>query len=166
VVLVDISDEYVRKGLATITGILESGMKRGLFTPDTIAQILGRITGTTQLEAVANADLVIEAVFEDKQVKSDLFKDLDRICSEKTILATNTSSFYVRDFATEVNRRDRFIGLHYFFHPAKNKLLEIIPHDGTSKDTIDRLLPNRIGVRNCDRVRRKKSKICQLFFFP
>ncbi len=92
--------------------------------------------GQPILSAVADADLVIEAVFEDKQVKSDLFKKLDRLCSAKTILATNTSSFFVREFAAQTSRPDRFIGLHYFYHPAKNRLLEVIPHQGTSAETL------------------------------
>ena len=67
-----------------------------------------------------------------------LFRSLDGICQDKTIFATNTSSFYVSQFADKINRPNRFIGLHYFFHPAKNRLLEIIPHDTTSKETIER----------------------------
>jgi len=84
--------------------------------------------------------IVIEAVFEDKKVKTDLFKKLDEICGEKTILATNTSSFFVKDFTGEISRPDRFIGLHYFFHPAKNRLLEVIPHETTSTETIEKSL--------------------------
>ncbi|MCM2284660.1 MAG: 3-hydroxyacyl-CoA dehydrogenase/enoyl-CoA hydratase family protein [Desulfobacula sp.] len=138
VVLVDIKPEYVEKGLAGIKSLLEGGMKRKIFTQDQVDQTLGRIQGTTDLKAVADADLVIEAVFEDRQVKTLLFQNLDQICGEKTIFATNTSSFYVAEFAAKIKRPDRFIGLHYFFHPAKNKLLEIIPHNGTSPDTVEK----------------------------
>ncbi len=119
---------------------LTEGIERRIFTQEKVDEILGRITGTTDLEAAADADLVIEAIFEDKEVKSDLFRNLDRICEEKTILATNTSSFYVREFAEQIQRPDRFIGLHYFFHPAKNRLLEIIPHETTSQQTIDKCI--------------------------
>ncbi|MDA8134037.1 MAG: 3-hydroxyacyl-CoA dehydrogenase NAD-binding domain-containing protein [Desulfobacteraceae bacterium] len=138
VVLVDIKPEYVEKGLAGIKSLLEGGMKRKIFTQDQVDQTLGRIQGTTDLKAVADADLVIEAVFEDRQVKTQLFQNLDQICGEKTIFATNTSSFYVAEFAAKIKRPDRFIGLHYFFHPAKNKLLEIIPHTTTSPDTVEK----------------------------
>ena len=140
VVLIDIKQEYVEKGLAGIKSLLEGGMKRKIFTQDQVDQTLGRITGATDLKAVADVDLVIEAVFEDRQVKTELFQNLDRICGEKTIFATNTSSFYVAEFAAKIKRPDRFIGLHYFFHPAKNKLLEIIPHTTTSKDTVEKAL--------------------------
>ncbi len=138
VILIDIKQPYLEKGLATIRDLLQGGIKRGLFTQDKVDRILSRIKGATDLSAVADVDLVIEAVFEDKQVKTRLFQDLDGICAEKTIFATNTSSFYVREFAREIKRPDRFIGLHYFFHPAKNKLLEIIPHETTSRQTLDK----------------------------
>jgi enoyl-CoA hydratase/3-hydroxyacyl-CoA dehydrogenase len=140
VVLIDIKQEYVEKGLASIKSLLEGGMKRKIFTRDQVDQTLSRIQGTTDLKAVAEADLVIEAVFEDRQVKTQLFQNLDQICAAKTIFATNTSSFYVSEFAAKIKRPDRFIGLHYFFHPAKNKLLEIIPHTTTSPDTIEKAL--------------------------
>ena len=140
VVVVDIKDEYVERGLGIIKQMLGEGVERKIFTPGQVEEILSRITGTTDFSAVADADLVIEAVFEDKQVKSDLFKKLDRLCSEKTILATNTSSFFVREFATQTSRPDRFIGLHYFYHPAKNRLLEVIPHQGTSTETLEKSL--------------------------
>jgi enoyl-CoA hydratase/3-hydroxyacyl-CoA dehydrogenase len=137
VVVVDIKDEYVERGLEIIKQLLGEGVERKIFTPGQVDEILSRITGTTNFNAVSDADLVIEAVFEDKQVKSDLFKKLDRLCDEKTILATNTSSFFVREFAGQTSRPDRFIGLHYFYHPAKNRLLEVIPHEATSADTLE-----------------------------
>ncbi len=140
VVLIDIKPEYVEKGLMNIKNLLAGGIKRKIFSQEQVDQTLGRIRGTTDLKAVADADLVIEAVFEDRQVKTQLFQNLDGICSEKTIFATNTSSFYVAEFAARINRPDRFIGLHYFFHPAKNKLLEIIPHTGTSKETVEKAM--------------------------
>jgi enoyl-CoA hydratase/3-hydroxyacyl-CoA dehydrogenase len=140
VVLIDIKPEYVEKGLAGIKSLLEGGMKRKIFTQDQVDQTLSRIQGTTDLKAVADADLIIEAVFEDRQVKTQLFQNLDQICAAKTIFATNTSSFYVAEFAAKIKRPDRFIGLHYFFHPAKNKLLEIIPHTTTSPDTVEKAL--------------------------
>ena len=140
VVVVDIKSEYVERGLDIIKQLLDEGVERKIFTPEQVEEILSRITGTTDFSAVADADLVIEAVFEDKQVKSDLFAKLDRLCAAKTILATNTSSFFVREFAGKTSRPDRFIGLHYFYHPAKNRLLEVIPHEGTSSETLERSL--------------------------
>jgi enoyl-CoA hydratase / 3-hydroxyacyl-CoA dehydrogenase len=140
VVLLDIKDEFVANGLGTIKSLLQNGIKRKIFTQDQVDEILTRIEGTCDLNAVADADIVIEAVFEDRQVKTQLFHNLDSICSEKTIFATNTSTFYVSEFAEQIKRPDKFIGLHYFFHPAKNRLLELIPHSGTSNDTIEKAL--------------------------
>jgi enoyl-CoA hydratase / 3-hydroxyacyl-CoA dehydrogenase len=140
VVMIDTQEEFVQKGLNTIKRLLQEGVERKLFRPEKAVEVLSRITATTDFAAVSDADLVIEAVFEDKAVKIDLFKKLDAVCSEKTILATNTSSFYVREFAEQIARPDRFIGLHYFFHPAKNRLLEVIPHAGTSPETIEKSL--------------------------
>ena len=140
VVMVDIKEEFVQRGLETIKGLLQEGVERKIFKPEQVEATLARITGTADFAAVADADLVVEAVFEDKNVKADLFQKLDQICSDKTILATNTSSFFVREFAEKTSRPDRFVGLHYFFHPAKNRLLEVIPHGGTSDDTIEKSL--------------------------
>jgi enoyl-CoA hydratase/3-hydroxyacyl-CoA dehydrogenase len=138
VVMVDLKEEFVKRGLDIIKQTLEEAVQRKILKTGQVDEILARISGTSDFEAVADADLVIEAVFEDKAVKSDLFKKLDQVCSEKTILATNTSSFYVREFAEQTTRADRFIGLHYFYHPAKNRLLEVIPHDGTSTKTLEK----------------------------
>jgi enoyl-CoA hydratase / 3-hydroxyacyl-CoA dehydrogenase len=136
VVMVDMEDQYIENGISTIKSILQSGIKRKIFTPDQVDTFLSRIQGTTDYNAVVDADLIIEAVFENRDVKTKLFQKLDAICDDKTIFATNTSSFYVSEFANKIKRPDRFVGLHYFFHPAKNRLLEIIPHEGTSKETI------------------------------
>jgi enoyl-CoA hydratase/3-hydroxyacyl-CoA dehydrogenase len=137
VVLVDVSEPMIQKGVSTIETMLAQGVARKIFTEQQVKAILGRLTATTDMAGVADADLVIEAVFEDKAVKTEVFKKLDRICKPETILATNTSSYYVRDFAGVVSHPDRLVGYHYFYHPAKNRLLEIIPHAGTSAETLE-----------------------------
>lgn len=137
VVMIDTQEIFVQKGLANIKSLLQAGVERRIFSPAQMAATLSRITATVDFNQVADADLIIEAVFEDKGVKTALFQQLDAICDEHTILATNTSSFYVREFAEKINRPDRFVGLHYFYHPAKNRLLEVIPHQGTSPATVE-----------------------------
>ena len=137
VTLVDIEESFVNRGLSSIRTLLEQGIERGIFTQEKVNSIMSRITGTTDLAQLKDADIVIEAVFEDKSVKTDLFQKLDSVCDQKTIFATNTSSFYVKDFADVTSRPDRFIGLHYFYHPAKNRLLEVIPTDKTSGETVE-----------------------------
>ncbi len=136
VVMVDIKDEFVERGMNTIRSTLEEGVKRQILQPEQVEEIMGRIVGTTDLKDVADCDLVIEAVFEDMDVKNELFANLDRICQEKTILATNTSTFSVDELSQSTNRADRFVGLHFFYHPAKNRLLEIIPGSRTSAETL------------------------------
>jgi enoyl-CoA hydratase/3-hydroxyacyl-CoA dehydrogenase len=140
VILVDTSEEFVERGIKTIRQTLKEAVDRKILSADQVHDILSRIIGTCDFEMVADADLVIEAVFEDKQVKFDLFEKLDQICSEQTILATNTSSFYVHEFAEKTARPDRFVGMHYFYHPAKNRLLEVIPHANTSAATLEKAL--------------------------
>jgi len=167
VVMIDIKDEFVQRGLDTIKTLLGEAVERKIFTPEKVDEIVSRINATTDFNAVADADLVIEAVFEDKQVKADLFKKLDALCEEKTILATNTSSFFVRDFAELVNRPDRFVGYHYFFHPAKNRLLEVIPHEGTSQETLEKsLLAAKLHGKTSILVKDAPGFAVNRFFVP
>ncbi|RJQ57127.1 MAG: 3-hydroxyacyl-CoA dehydrogenase/enoyl-CoA hydratase family protein [Desulfobacteraceae bacterium] len=167
VVMVDTGEEFVRKGLDTIEKMLRQGVERKIFHPEQVEQIKSRIQGSTSLDAVADADLVIEAVFEDKEVKSSLFARLDSVCSDNTILATNTSSFYVREFANRTGRPDRFIGLHYFYHPAKNRLLEVIPHEQTSRETIDAsLLAAKLHGKTAIVVKDAPGFAVNRFFVP
>jgi enoyl-CoA hydratase/3-hydroxyacyl-CoA dehydrogenase len=137
VILVDIKEEFVQRGLTSIRNLLNEGVQKKLFTPQQVEQILSRIEVTTQIERLSDADVVIEAVFEDMQAKKQLFSRLDSICDRKTVFATNTSSFSVSELAESTKRQDRFIGLHYFYHPAKNRLLEIIPGKKTSGVSVE-----------------------------
>ena len=167
VIMMDMGDEFVARGFSGIESLLQKGVKRGIFKPGEIQEILSRIKGTTDVKDVADADLVIEAVFEDKQVKHDLFKTLDEVCAAKTILATNTSSFYVREFAGKISRPDRFIGLHYFYHPAMNRLLEIIPHEATSRETLEKsLLFAKLHGKNAIVVKDSPGFAVNRFFVP
>jgi enoyl-CoA hydratase/3-hydroxyacyl-CoA dehydrogenase len=136
VVMVDIKSEFVENGLNIIKETLQEAVERKIMKPEKVDEILGRIHGTTDMADVKDCDLIIEAVFEDMAVKKDLFKRLDEICEPKTIIATNTSSFSVDELAQSISRPDRFAGLHFFYHPAKNRLLEIIPSPRTSQETV------------------------------
>ena len=136
VVMVDIKEEFVERGMNMIRETLQQAVDRKILQPTQVEEILGRIQGTANLEDVKDCDLVIEAIFEDLKIKKELFSSLDDICDEKTIFATNTSSFSVDEMAKETKRPDRFVGLHFFFHPAKNRLLEIIPGSQTTPETL------------------------------
>ncbi len=167
VVLVDIDEEFVERGLNTIRQMLKDAVERRILSAEDVHDILSNIIGTCDFEMVADADLVVEAVFEDKQVKFDLFAKLDKICSPKTILATNTSSFYVHEFAEKTTRPDRFVGLHYFYHPAKNRLLEIIPHEKTSKETLEKaLLAAKLHSKTAIVVKDAPGFAVNRFFVP
>ncbi len=135
VYLNDREQKYIDKGLEGIRRILEQGVERRLFTQEKVEAIIGNIKGTAHQEDLKVCDLIVEAIFEDFDVKTNLFKALDKIVPTDTILATNTSSFSVTELAKAVSYPERFIGLHYFFHAAKNRLVEIIPGEKTSKET-------------------------------
>ncbi len=135
VYLNDREQQYIDKGIAGIREILEQGVERRLFTQEKVEEIINNIKGTTNQEDLKVCDLIVEAVFEDFEVKTNLFKTLDAIVSYDTILATNTSSFSVTELAKAVSHPERFVGLHYFFHAAKNRLVEIIPGTKTSDET-------------------------------
>ena len=167
VVLVDMTEEFVERGINTIRQTLKEAVERKILDADQVHDVLSRIIGTCDMEMVADSDLVIEAVFEDKQVKFDLFDKLDQICAEKTILATNTSSFYVHEFAEKTGRPDRFVGLHYFYHPAKNRLLEVIPHEMTSDETLEKsLLAAKLHGKTAIVVKDAPGFAVNRFFVP
>jgi enoyl-CoA hydratase/3-hydroxyacyl-CoA dehydrogenase len=136
VVMVDVKDAFVQRGLDTIRASLKEAIERGILTEDQSNQVLSRIQGAADLSAVKDCDLVIEVIFEELAAKKSLFGNLDAICDEKTIFATNTSSFSVDELAGVTQRPDRFVGLHFFYHPAKNRLLEIIPGAETAPETL------------------------------
>ena len=132
VVLVDIDDEKVQRGLTIIQDTLTEGVKRKIFKPDQAEAIRERVKGTSNWDDLADVDLVVEAVFEDLGVKKDVIRRLESVCRADTILATNTSSFLVEDLARDATHPERIIGLHYFYHPAKNRLVEVIPGPATA----------------------------------
>ena len=126
VILVDTDDQKVARGLGIIDATLAEGVERRILTSDAARVIRGRIRGTSNLEDLGAAALVIEAVFEELGVKKEVFGRLDRICRPDAILATNTSSFAVSEIAASTANPARVLGLHYFFHPAKNRLVEVV----------------------------------------
>ena len=136
VVMIDVGKKNVEQGISRIRSSLQEAMERKILEPGQVEEIMRRIQGTTDLSNAKDCDLVIESVFENIQLKKDVFEELDAVCDEKTVLATNTSSFSISEIAKATKRRDRFIGLHFFYHPAKNRLLEIIPGVLTSSETI------------------------------
>ncbi|MGB1233743.1 MAG: 3-hydroxyacyl-CoA dehydrogenase NAD-binding domain-containing protein, partial [Poseidonia sp.] len=139
--MVDRELQWVERGQSIIANFLEEAVERRIFSPAQVEAIQGRITGVVGVENTAeNTDLVIEAVFEDFDVKTAVFNTLDEACGEDTILASNTSSLSVNALAEATGRADRFVGLHFFYHPAKNRLVEVIPAEASSQETIDKVV--------------------------
>jgi enoyl-CoA hydratase/3-hydroxyacyl-CoA dehydrogenase len=127
VTLLDLDDEKVARGVDSIRRTVEEGVERKIFRPERAAAIVERVHGTSDWSELADVDLVVEAVFEDLDVKREVFGKLDGVCRADAILATNTSSFAVDDIAEGSAHPGRVIGLHYFYHPAKNRLVEVVP---------------------------------------
>ena len=139
--MVDIKEEFIKKGFDSIRMTMEEGVKRGKVKPEQVEKVISGIQGTVDLkEAAANADIVIEAVFEDMDIKKKLFVELDKICKPETILVSNTSSLSVTEMAKVVSRPARFAGLHFFYPAAINQLIEVIPGQGTDRATMVRLI--------------------------
>ena len=137
--MVDREPKWVERGQTIIADFLSEAVERRIFSPEHVEQIKSRITGVVGTENTASdTDLVIEAVFEDFDIKSAVFNTLNEVCGENTILASNTSSLSVNELALASGRPDRFVGLHFFYHPAKNRLVEVIPGEDSSQDTINR----------------------------
>ena len=139
--MVDREQQWVDRGHGIIRDFLSEAVERRIFNQSQVDEIKSRITGVIGVENTAEStDLVIEAVFEDFDIKTAVFKTLDEACGDHTILASNTSSLSVNELAKATGRPDKFVGLHFFYHPAKNRLVEVIPAETTSQDTIDRVV--------------------------
>ena len=139
--MVDKEDGYVQRGMETINGFLEEAIQRRIFSEEKVEGIISNISLGVGVDSIhEDTDLVIEAVFEAIDVKSSVLNDLALSCNRETIIATNTSSLSVEDLATLSDRPDRLIGLHFFYHPAKNRLVEIIRSSETSSETIQSVI--------------------------
>jgi len=139
--MVDREQQWVDRGQSIIANFLSEAVERRIFSPAQVEAIESRITGVVGVENTAiDTDLVIEAVFEDFDIKTAVFKTLDKACGPDTILASNTSSLSVNALAEATGRADRFVGLHFFFHPAKNRLVEVIPAHASSPETVEKVV--------------------------
>jgi len=135
IVLHDIKDEYVKKGLGSIEKFVDKSIEKGKMTPDDKKNILGKIHGATKLENMKDADLIIEAILEEVKMKKDVFQKLDGICKKETIFASNTSTIPITDLASATKRPDQFIGMHFMNPVPLMKLVEVIRGLRTSTET-------------------------------
>ena len=126
VLMRDIKDEFVARGLATIRKSLERIVARNKHSAEARDATLGRVTTTTELDAVAGCDLVIEAALEEVTLKLQIFRDLDRICKDGAILASNTSSISLTKIAAATKRPGYVIGMHFFNPVPVMQLVEVV----------------------------------------
>ena len=136
VIMRDVKDDFVQRGIKAIDKFLQKGVERGKVTEDQKSSVLGRIIGTTDMGELAKADFIIEAVIEDLDLKKQVFSQLDEICRPEVILATNTSSMSVTLIAAATKRQDRVVGMHFFNPVPLMKLVEIIRGFGTSDQSV------------------------------
>ncbi|MBC7502929.1 MAG: enoyl-CoA hydratase/isomerase family protein [Herminiimonas sp.] len=136
VMMLEMKQEALDKGLATIRKNYENTMKKGKLTPEKCEQRIGLITGTLSYEAIGQADIVIEAVFEEMGVKEAVFKKLDEVMKPGAILASNTSTLDVDKIADFTNRPQDVVGTHFFSPANVMKLLEIVRGKKTAKDVL------------------------------
>ena len=135
-VLFDLEAAALDRARSQIEAFLGSSVKKGKLTEEEAAGALDRLQVTSTMTGLADCDLIIEAVFEDLSVKANLFRELDGICSESTILATNTSTLSVTEIAGGCNRPDRVVGLHFCLPAQLMKLVEVTPGLTTADATL------------------------------
>jgi enoyl-CoA hydratase/3-hydroxyacyl-CoA dehydrogenase len=136
----ELNEELLEKGLERISAFLDKGVARRKMTQAKRDATWACISGTTDLADLADCDLVIEAIFEDLAVKQELFRTLDGICHDGTILASNTSALPITEMAAATGRPEKVAGLHYFFPPVINQLLEVVAFEQTASEVVDSLL--------------------------
>ncbi|MEH7481166.1 3-hydroxybutyryl-CoA dehydrogenase [Neobacillus drentensis] len=135
VVLTDIKEEFVQRGLDKITKQLNRDLQKGRKTEEEKAALLSRIQASTNLEDAKDVQLVIEAATENKEIKLGIFRKLDEIAPENVILATNTSSLPITEIAKVTKRPEKVIGMHFFNPVPVMKLVEVISGLATSEET-------------------------------
>lgn len=139
VIVRDIKQEFVDRGLAGINKSLSKLVAKGKITEEVKEEVLSRISGTTDMNLAADCDLVVEAAVENMDIKKQIFAELDTICKEEAILASNTSSLSITEVAAATKRPDKVIGMHFFNPAPVMKLVEVIRGMATSQETFDKV---------------------------
>ena len=137
VVMGDIADSFVQKGLATISKNLERMVEKGKIPSQAKAEIMERIKGTIQVKDMAEADFVVEAATENETLKLNIFKELDQVCRKEIILSSNTSSLSITKIASATQRASQVIGMHFMNPVPVMQLVEIIRGLQTSQETFN-----------------------------
>jgi len=152
VVMRDIKDEFLERAMRAIDKSLQRDLDKQRLTAEEKTATIGRIQTTTDVNSLRNASFVIEAVNEDLQVKTELFKTLDQITPPETILASNTSSISITKIAAVTNRPDKVVGMHFMNPVPVMKLVEVIRGLATSDETYNRVreLSEKLGKTALD----------------
>ncbi len=137
VVLRDIKEEYVEKGKQRIEKFLTKSVEKGKMQETEKKEILSRISTTTKLTDLKDADIIIEAIFENVDAKKEIFSELDGICKKDTFFASNTSTIPITDIASATKRPEKFIGMHFMNPVPLMKLVEVIRGLRTNDETAE-----------------------------
>jgi 3-hydroxybutyryl-CoA dehydrogenase len=137
VMLCEVERRFLDRGLETIRKNLERESAKGKIAPEAVDEALARIEGTLDRASLAECDFIVEAATEKFEIKSEIFRDLDRIARPEVILATNTSSISITKLAAQTKRPDRVIGMHFFNPVPMMKLVEVIRGMATAQATYD-----------------------------
>jgi len=139
VVVSEINDELLQKGLGTVDHFLGRAVKKEKITAETKDEILGRIQGTTDRKDFKDCDLIVEAIIENLDLKKEMFKQLDEVCPPHALLTSNTSSMTITEMAAVTERMDKVAGLHFFNPVPVMRLVEIVRTIVTSDETVETL---------------------------
>ncbi len=131
----EVSQELLERGLESIHRFIDKSIAKGKATPEQKETVNKNLKGTTKLEDLKDSDLIVEAVTEDITVKNKVFRELDKLCPEHTVFASNTSSLKISEMAAPTGRPDRFVGLHFFNPVPVMKLVEVVRTPSTSDQT-------------------------------
>ena len=137
VVVREVDEGALQKGLGKIESFLSKGVERGKVTPERKKEVMGRLTGTTDLAKLSGCDFIIEVVVENLDAKRQVFQALDAVCAPHAIFASNTSSLSITEMAATTKRADRFVGLHFFNPVPLMKLVEVVRSPLTSPEAFD-----------------------------
>ena len=137
VIMSDIADSFVQKGLTTISKNLGRMVEKGKIPPQKKDEIMGRIKGTIQVKDMVDADFVVEAATENESLKLNIFKELDQVCRKEIILSSNTSSISITKIASATQRPSQVIGMHFMNPVPVMQLVEIIRGLQTSQETFN-----------------------------
>eukprot|EP01095_Lingulamoeba_sp_RSL-Kostka_P017696 TRINITY_DN9377_c0_g1_i1.p1 TRINITY_DN9377_c0_g1~~TRINITY_DN9377_c0_g1_i1.p1 ORF type:complete len:714 (+),score=247.65 TRINITY_DN9377_c0_g1_i1:104-2245(+) len=167
VVILDIKQEYIDRAVNTITKTFNKNVKRKRMTQEKVDQLLSNLNSTLSYSDFSDVDLVIEAVFENVEIKQTVFRNLDQHCKPSAILATNTSSLDIDLFARVTQRPEKVIGTHFFSPANKMRLLEVVKCSTTSNDTISTVMKVGKRIRKiCVLVGNCFGFACNRMFFP